>query len=116
MEHRWGRRVKVNIPVQLMTENASLMGIGQLSNLSVSGALLVSDCSVRVLTQIQVKLESSPLPKHKVTTIAGYVARQYSHGIGVEWCERTSMLVADLLRTTSDEPTAKFDNQRRRII
>lgn len=105
MEHRWGRRVKVNIPVQLMTANASVMGIGLLSNLSVSGALLMSDCSVRVLTQIQVKLESSLLPKHKTPTIAGYVARQYSHGIGVEWCERTSVLVADLLRATAAEPT-----------
>jgi hypothetical protein len=96
--------VKVNIPVQLATAHDSPMGIGQLANLSFSGALLIADYSFRVFTQIQVRLESSLLPKHEAPTIAGYVARQYRHGIGVEWCEFASMQVTYLLRAISDDP------------
>jgi hypothetical protein len=104
MEHRWGRRVEVNIPVQLRTAKASPMGIGQLANLSVSGALLIVDCSLRILTQIHVRLECSLLPQHEAPTIAGFVARHHCHrGIGVEWCESAPTLVTDLLRAICAE-------------
>jgi hypothetical protein len=49
-EHRWGDRVKVNIPVQ-MSANALTGGEGCMKNLSLSGALgklCTSDSASRI--------------------------------------------------------------------
>ena len=52
MEHRWGERVGVDIPVRI-TGHPFTVRTGRLSNLSVSGAFIRADVDVRPLSPAQ---------------------------------------------------------------
>ena len=56
MEHRWGERVGVDIPVRI-TGHPFTVRTGRLSNLSVSGAFIRADVDVRPLSRILVAIE-----------------------------------------------------------
>jgi hypothetical protein len=86
MEHRWGQRVGVDIPVRI-TGHPFSVRIGRLSNLSVSGAFIKADFDLRLLSRIQVAIELPHRSRHDAPIIAAYVARKNKDGIGVEWCE-----------------------------
>jgi hypothetical protein len=108
MEHRWGERVKVSIPIRLTTSHPPWVRTGELSNLSVSGALITTDCSVRLLSRIEIVLDSPLRPKHDAPVVAGYVARQYKGAIGIEWCEFAPPDVTKLLQVLGARPHARL--------
>jgi hypothetical protein len=97
MEHRWGDRVGVDIPVRL-TAFPFVRREGQLANVSASGALIRGDgIEFRVLSRIEVLI----LPmreKDKVSRIQAYITRTLQDGIGVAWCESAPRAIMDLLR------------------
>ncbi len=113
MEHRWGKRVSVSIPVRIATSHPVWMRTAELSNLSVSGALITTDCTVRLLSRIQVVLESPLRPKHEAPVVTGYVARQYKGGIGIEWCEFAPAHVTKLLQAMGARPHARIGRSPR---
>jgi hypothetical protein len=47
MEHRWGERLEVNMPVQVSCLHPRLKGSGLLVNVSMSGGLIALDFPVR---------------------------------------------------------------------
>jgi hypothetical protein len=97
LEHRWGERVRVNIPVH-MSANA-LDGIdGCMKNLSLSGALMKSDCDLCLNTLIEVRIELPP-PSPQVAVVMAHISRKFKEGIGIEWCEFAPTIVKDLLRS-----------------
>jgi PilZ domain len=99
LEHRWGERVRVNIPVHVSA--AALDGIdGCMKNLSLSGALMKSDCELRLNTLIEVRIEL-PLPPPRVAVIKAHVSRKLKEGVGIEWCDFAPNIVKDLLRSPS---------------
>jgi hypothetical protein len=108
MEHRWGERVIVSIPIRLTTLHPPWARTGELANLSVSGALITTDCSPRLLSRIQVVLDSPLRPKHEAPVVPGYVARQYKGAIGIEWCEFAPPDVTKLLRAMGARPHARI--------
>ena len=99
MEHRWGQRVAVDIPVRI-TGHPFSVRTGRLSNLSVSGAFIKAEFQLRLLSRIQVAIEAPQRSRHAAPIIAAYVARKGKDGIGIEWCEFAPNAVKDLLRST----------------
>jgi hypothetical protein len=100
MEHRWGERVGVDIPVRLTVRPFSVK-TGHLTNLSLSGAFIKGGVDVRVLSRIQVVIEVPSRFKHATPIVSAYVARKFKDGIGVEWCEFAPQAVIDLIRSVS---------------
>ena len=98
MEHRWGRRIDVDIPIHVTLAGTPLMKRAQLSNLSMTGGLIKADFKFRVLSRVYVVF--GPLLSDLAATpsLTGYVARDYRHGIGVEWFGWSSPAVTDFLR------------------
>jgi PilZ domain len=98
-EHRWGERVRVNIPVQLSVQ--SLAGIDAcMKNLSLSGALLNTDFDLGLHSLIEVNIKPTT-PSARAAVLAAHVSRKYADDVGVEWCEFAPSAVRDLLRSPS---------------
>jgi hypothetical protein len=98
MEHRWGERVRVNIPVHVSA--AALAGFdGCMKNLSLSGALMKADCELRLHSLIEVHIELPTPPRAAV--LKAHVSRKLKEGVGIEWCEFAPTIVKDLLRSPS---------------
>lgn len=100
MEHRWGERVPLSIPVRLTGYPFSVR-VGRLTNLSVSGAQIKADFEVRLLSRIHVAIELPQRSKHEAPTITAYVTRKFRDGIGIEWCEFAPNAVGELLRSAA---------------
>lgn len=97
IEHRWGERVRVNIPVQVAA--LTLVGIdGRLKNLSLSGALLKAELDLRLHSIIEVSL-NLPLPIVAGALIKAHVTRKLKEDVAVEWCEFAPSVVKELLRS-----------------
>jgi hypothetical protein len=99
LEHRWGRRFRVNIPVHVSAATLA-RGDGCMKNLSLSGALMKSDCDLRLHTLIEVRIELPP-PSLHATVLKAHVSRKLKAGVGIEWCEFAPNVVKDLLRSPS---------------
>jgi len=97
MEHRWGRRIAVDIPIQIAPLGSSLRG-ALLANFSVTGAFIKADFGLRVLSRVRIVFASTVQPQLEALSLAAYVARNNRHGVGVEWCELASPAVTALLR------------------
>jgi hypothetical protein len=98
MEHRWGERIRVDIPVHVSA--AALAAVdGCMRNLSLSGALVKADCELRLHSLIEVHIELPPSPRAAV--LMAHVSRKLKEGVGIEWCEFAPTLVKDLLRSPS---------------
>ena len=100
MEHRWGERVGVDIPVRI-TGHPFTVRTGRLSNLSVSGAFIRADVDVRPLSRILVAIELPHRPKSDATMVPAFVARKLKDGIGVEWCEFKPPAINRLLQSST---------------
>jgi hypothetical protein len=98
MEHRWGRRIVVDMPVQLAAVGISMFRGAQLVNISISGAFIEADFRPRLLSRVQIVFGSSLNPQADALIIAAYVARSNLHGIGVEWCDLASAAATNMLR------------------
>jgi hypothetical protein len=104
MEHRWGHRIEVVIPVRLHASSRLRGHSAQLANLSRSGGWIPLDVSVRRLSRIQVVFDlplscSGPRRVHaSPPAVNAYVARHSGDGIGLEWCEHAPELVVRLLQ------------------
>lgn len=99
MEHRWGERVGVDIPVRI-TGHPFSVRTGRLSNLSVSGAFIRADVDVRLLSRILVAIELPHRLKRDAPMIPAFVARKLKDGIGIEWCEFKPPAISRLLQSS----------------
>jgi len=97
LEHRWGHRVDVAIPVRLHALSRMREKSAQLTNISISGGWIPIDIGVRRLSRIQVVFELPLLPTSP-QTVNAYVARQSGEGIGLEWCEHAPQAVVRLMQ------------------
>jgi hypothetical protein len=102
LEHRWGERVRVNIPVRV--EAAALSGAnGCVTDLSLSGALIKSDCDLRLHTLIEVSM-ALPAPSTRTAVIKAHVSRKLKEGVGIEWYDFAPNIIRDLLRSALRSP------------
>ena len=101
MEHRWGTRFAVHIPVRLTAAGLSMASIGRLTNLSLSGGF-VTIFGLRPLSRIHLSLEY-PLPwQRPVEKLPAFVARVCAEGAGIVWCEFAPRAVVEMLRTMTN--------------
>jgi hypothetical protein len=99
LEHRWGERVRVNIPVHVSARALAEVD-GCMKNLSMSGALMKADCELGLHALIAVRIELPP-PLSRAAVLKAYVSRKLKEGVGIEWCEFAPDIVRDLLRSPS---------------
>jgi hypothetical protein len=103
MEHRWGQRVAVNIPVRLMSHPHGV-GEGRIVDISLSGARIQTQLKLPSLSLVTVAIEpSDAMNDHWChgpdTRLYACVVRRAVHEIGVEWTPVTSGEAIALLRT-----------------
>jgi hypothetical protein len=98
-EHRWGERIRVDLPVFVLMEGMAVTG-GLVRNLSLSGALLKSTADPPLHALIGVRIENAS-PAAPSGVIKARVSRKPGHGIGIEWCEFAPLAVKELLRLPS---------------
>jgi len=79
MEHRWGTRASVDIPVRLRCRASNFMD-ARLVNISLSGALIRTEMVLAPFAPVDVSLNDCTVPS--------FVVRVESDGIGVEWFHR----------------------------
>jgi hypothetical protein len=84
MEHRWGRRQSTDLRVRFVSRTK--IGTGCLSNVSVSGAFMKTKVHLRLLSVLNLSFVSHSR-KAKADSVAAFVVRQDSAGVGLEWCE-----------------------------
>jgi hypothetical protein len=103
MEHRWGERVGVDLPVRL-TAHPFAVRHGRLTNMSVSGASIRADFDLRLLSRVQVVIELPQKTRCGAPSIAAYVARSNKGSIGIEWCDFAPAVVTEMLATLAARP------------
>jgi hypothetical protein len=101
-EHRWGKRIAVDIPVEVATHTAPAFH-GHLRNVSLSGALLEADHELRLHAHVEVNMKLAETP-HNTIRIMARVTRLSNGTAGVEWREFAPDEVRDLLRSPSIRP------------
>ncbi len=107
MEHRWGERVRVDIPAAIATRHAVPIGNGRLWNLSASGGFVAGAFNLRLWAQVQVSVASGASLRDLSLLIA-YVSRRSNDGVGLEWCEFAPTAVSNLLRAATIDPAVRF--------
>jgi len=99
VEHRWGERVRVNIPVHVSAPPLGAVD-GHVKDLSLSGALMKADCDLRLHLLIEVSIDL-PAPAARTDVVKAYVSRKLPEGVGIEWCQFAPPIVKALLRSPS---------------
>src|SRR5512146_20341 len=105
MEHRWGRRIPVKMPVRLIPESGESV-IGETENLSFSGALVQAARSVRLFSRVQVEVILPREFGERVERVAAHVTRKMRDGTAIEWCDFAPRGVRALLLAL-DPPAAR---------
>jgi hypothetical protein len=101
LEHRWGARIQVNLPVRLSTSALAEVDC-RMENLSLSGALVKSECQLKLHSLIEVRIDLSSLSR--VAVLSAHISRKLDRGVGIEWCEFAPAIVKELIRI----PSARF--------
>jgi hypothetical protein len=96
MEHRWGKRIEVDIPVQVSAP-PSVVSSGRVRNISISGAWISGEFTLPPLARAFVVFDFHFAGHQDQLPIACYVTRVRPEGIGVEWRELAPQIVSDLM-------------------
>jgi hypothetical protein len=90
MEHRWGERLKIALPVRIRAA-CGLVGTGLIVNFSVSGAFIATTLPVTLLSQVRVSYGPGRRARRLMdighSTFEAQVVRQNAAGFAVEWCD-----------------------------
>jgi hypothetical protein len=98
-EHRWGHRIAVDIPVEVVASALPAFH-GHLKNLSWSGALIETNHELPLHAHMAISVKLPALGDGE-TTVTARVTRQLKNALGLEWCEFAPRAVKDLLRSPS---------------
>ena len=105
MEHRWGQRVTLEIPVRLFV-GGRLLGRGLLRNVSISGALIETSLELPVFTNLVVSLPSVSEVAPDSPELAANGVRRVPGGIAVEWRDMACPAIVALLERATGQPLA----------
>ncbi len=94
MEHRWGERVPLDCPTQLVLVDGTLVE-GRVRNASISGALIETAQRVPVYTPLSVRLLTAGRRNLELPACVVRVARE---GVAVEWRDMAVPTLVALLR------------------
>lgn len=103
MEHRWGKRIQLNLPVQLDFGSGSLIP-GRMANMSQSGGFVIT--RERVPPQTRIDIQFSPVrSRNRTVHVLAYVVRRTKHGLGLEWQEFAPPEIQALLAVAGKRST-----------
>jgi hypothetical protein len=91
MEHRWGTRVDLDVPAELLTADG-LSVDAAVKNASLSGAFVETNAKLPPLTRVSVNL---PAPMDE--WLDACVVRVENKGLALEWLDPGSRLLPTLL-------------------
>lgn len=100
MEHRWGQRVTLEVPVKLEVGGRTL-GRGVMRNASVSGAFIETALELPVYTNFVVALPTLSEAEPGCQALEACVVRLQPGGIAVEWRDMACPSLVALLERTS---------------
>lgn len=86
MDHRWGQRIVVDLPVQLLCHPRTI-AVGRLTNVSVSGAYVRTGLVPALLAPVRILGFLSESEGTRRAAVEGYVVRREREGFGIEWFE-----------------------------
>ncbi len=98
MEHRWGRRIALKIPVRLIVGAGEPL-LGQMLNVSISGAFVEAPRPLPLWARIHVELilQHHPITRGGTERVSAHVTRTAGDGVGIEWCDLAPYSVRVLL-------------------
>jgi hypothetical protein len=97
MEHRWGERVSVDIPI-LLRRHARRSAEARIANISQSGALIRTNLPLPLMGRVDIHVNGHAL--------SSFVTRIESSGVGVEWCELSPKILEMALHRAGRELAA----------
>jgi hypothetical protein len=100
MEHRWGARVALDLPVRLELAG-ELLGFGRLRNASISGALVNTAARLPVLAALEVVVTTTVAREGRIV-LPACVVRRAGGSIAVEWRDMACDALVTLLRAADD--------------
>jgi hypothetical protein len=100
MEHRWGQRVVVDVPIRLVAGPFSGRS-ARLTNLSVSGGCIKSRFELRLLSRMELTIELALRFTDAAPPLIAYVTRKFNGGMGIEWCEFAPAAIGELIRSAT---------------
>ncbi len=95
MEHRWGSRRELSLPVELQRPGFEAVR-ARIEDLSLSGAKLRLSAPLPALARWEVRIGAHVVP--------AWIVRRTANGIGVEWCDFGPTVVATILRASTAMP------------
>jgi hypothetical protein len=94
MEHRWGERSKLNIPVRVDCGSRGVV-LGVMRDASASGAFLCTAAQLALLANVRVELTGTAS-----RGVEAQVVRHAPDGYGLEWMELAPPAIVALLSAT----------------
>ena len=111
MEHRWGQRVTLEIPVTLAVAGRTL-GRGVVRNASISGALIETALELPVFSNLVVSLPSHGESAPRTADLHACLVRRAPAGFAVEWRDMACpSIVALLERATGRRSDALVEDE-----
>jgi hypothetical protein len=92
MEHRWGKRYKVDVEVYVHTCQGAVATTGRLTEVSVSGGFVSTDVPAHTIALVSLPARLTGLNR-AIHNIEGYVVRRTATGVAIEWLEFAPELV-----------------------
>jgi hypothetical protein len=99
MEHRWGQRVKLNVPVHLATPSGA-GSPARLRDASISGGFLETGLELPVGAKVSVVLLVGSGTARRAVEVPACVTRKAAGGVGIEWRDMASPPILALLRAS----------------
>jgi hypothetical protein len=99
LEHRWGRRISVDVPVRL--DLGQPVGHGLMRTASISGAFIETAVELPVFSNLVVVLPASAAGPSGFRELVACVVRREVAGLAVEWRDMECTAIVELLERIS---------------
>jgi hypothetical protein len=89
----------LDVPIRVMHPAMSRCGTGQLRNISLGGALIISSLDSNVGARVQVAIAIGSDTTCHAAVIDAYLVRRYGPAFAIEWTEFAPTEVIQLVRS-----------------
>ena len=86
MEHRWGKRIPVELPLRIDARPNSIVA-AVARNVSLSGAYVETAARLLLFARLNVELEWVYWSRAEPYRIPAYAVRSDAGGVALEWCD-----------------------------
>jgi hypothetical protein len=106
MEHRWGERMALELPVRL-DARPGMLALGQTRDVSLSGAYVKTIARFPPLSGLYVELEGACRGDAELCRIPAYIVRVDEDGVAVEWREYAPSVIRRLLNEAAPRSASR---------